>query len=124
LPRRHDCDSSDREQERQGDRDSEQEPRTDIAGACQRVGAGTYRFCSQYVVRHFSAERNARSDRATVECRCPGDSGNARRASAVEGDRGDVVAPERRSPNYLQTFLQGEIEKWRTAIKAANIKIE
>ena len=36
----------------------------------------------------------------------------------------DMVAPERRSPDYLQKFLKGEIEKWAAAIKAANIKVE
>jgi tripartite-type tricarboxylate transporter receptor subunit TctC len=36
----------------------------------------------------------------------------------------DIVAPERRSPGYLQSFLKGEIEKWVTAIKAANIRVE
>jgi tripartite-type tricarboxylate transporter receptor subunit TctC len=36
----------------------------------------------------------------------------------------DIVAPERRSPTYLQTFLKGEIQKWRTAIKTADIKVD
>ncbi len=36
----------------------------------------------------------------------------------------DIVAPERRSPNYLKDFLKSEIEKWATAIRAANIRIE
>jgi tripartite-type tricarboxylate transporter receptor subunit TctC len=36
----------------------------------------------------------------------------------------EMVAPERRSPDYLQRFLKSEIEKWATAIKAANINVE
>jgi tripartite-type tricarboxylate transporter receptor subunit TctC len=36
----------------------------------------------------------------------------------------EIVAPERRSPDYLQGFLKGEIDKWANAIKAANIKVE
>ncbi len=32
-----------------------------------------------------------------------------------------VVAPERRSPEYLQTFVVSEIEKWGAAIKAAGV---
>jgi len=36
----------------------------------------------------------------------------------------DVVSPERRSPDYLQGFLKGEIDKWATAIKTANITVE
>ena len=36
----------------------------------------------------------------------------------------DMVAPERRSPDYLQRFLKGEIEKWAAAIKTANIKVD
>ena len=35
-----------------------------------------------------------------------------------------LVAPERRSPEYLQKFIQSEIEKWAALIKAANNKAE
>ena len=35
-----------------------------------------------------------------------------------------VVAPERRSPEYLQKFVESEIEKWAVAIKAAGIAVE
>jgi len=31
----------------------------------------------------------------------------------------DLVAPERRSPQYLQTFVETEIAKWAGPIKAA-----
>jgi tripartite-type tricarboxylate transporter receptor subunit TctC len=33
----------------------------------------------------------------------------------------DVVAPERRSPEYLQKFVESQIEKWAAPIKAAGI---
>jgi tripartite-type tricarboxylate transporter receptor subunit TctC len=33
----------------------------------------------------------------------------------------DLVAPERRSPEYLQKFVESEIEKWAAAIKAAGV---
>lgn len=36
----------------------------------------------------------------------------------------EMVASERRSPDYLQRFLKGEIEKWAAAIKTANIKVD
>jgi tripartite-type tricarboxylate transporter receptor subunit TctC len=35
-----------------------------------------------------------------------------------------VVAPERRSPEYLQKFVVSEIEKWAVPIKAAGVLIE
>jgi len=35
-----------------------------------------------------------------------------------------LVAPERRSAEYLQKFIKSEIEKWAALIKAANIKAE
>ena len=35
-----------------------------------------------------------------------------------------LVAPERRSPEYLQKFIQSEIEKWAALIKAGNIEAE
>jgi len=33
-----------------------------------------------------------------------------------------VVAPERRSPAYLQSFVENEIEKWAVPIKASGVK--
>jgi tripartite-type tricarboxylate transporter receptor subunit TctC len=36
----------------------------------------------------------------------------------------DLVAPERRSPHYLQTFVEGEIAKWAGPIKASGATIE
>jgi tripartite-type tricarboxylate transporter receptor subunit TctC len=32
-----------------------------------------------------------------------------------------VVEPERRSPEYLQKFVESEIAKWAAPIRAANI---
>jgi tripartite-type tricarboxylate transporter receptor subunit TctC len=36
----------------------------------------------------------------------------------------DLVAPERRSPEYLQKFVESEIEKWAAPIKASGVLIE
>lgn len=36
----------------------------------------------------------------------------------------NVVTPERRTPDYLKNFLNSEIEKWKVAIKAADLKID
>ena len=36
----------------------------------------------------------------------------------------DLVAPERRSPQYLQTFVESEIAKWAVSIKAAGISMD
>jgi tripartite-type tricarboxylate transporter receptor subunit TctC len=35
-----------------------------------------------------------------------------------------VVAPERRSPQYLQRFVESEIEKWAGAIKASGLSMD
>jgi tripartite-type tricarboxylate transporter receptor subunit TctC len=35
-----------------------------------------------------------------------------------------VVAPERRSPEYLRTFVMREIDKWAVPIKASGVKEE
>jgi hypothetical protein len=35
-----------------------------------------------------------------------------------------VVAPERRSPEYLATFIPAEIAKWAGPIKASGVSIE
>jgi hypothetical protein len=34
---------------------------------------------------------------------------------------GDVIAPERRTPEYLAQFLAAEIKKWEAPIKASGI---
>jgi tripartite-type tricarboxylate transporter receptor subunit TctC len=36
----------------------------------------------------------------------------------------ELVAPERRSPEYLQQFIASEIGKWAALLKAANIRAE
>jgi tripartite-type tricarboxylate transporter receptor subunit TctC len=36
----------------------------------------------------------------------------------------DLVAPERRSPAYLQRFVESEIEKWAAVIKAAGVSAD
>jgi tripartite-type tricarboxylate transporter receptor subunit TctC len=36
----------------------------------------------------------------------------------------DLATPERRSPEYLQTFVEREIEKWAVPIKAAGLTAE
>jgi tripartite-type tricarboxylate transporter receptor subunit TctC len=35
-----------------------------------------------------------------------------------------VVPPERRSPEYLKTFVESEIEKWAAAIKASGVSVD
>jgi tripartite-type tricarboxylate transporter receptor subunit TctC len=36
----------------------------------------------------------------------------------------DLVGPERRSPEYLRTFVESEIRKWAAPIKASGISVE
>lgn len=36
----------------------------------------------------------------------------------------DLVTPERRSPDYLKTFVESEIEKWAGPVKASGLSIE
>jgi tripartite-type tricarboxylate transporter receptor subunit TctC len=35
-----------------------------------------------------------------------------------------VVAPERRSPDYLKRFVDSEIEKWAATIKASGVSLD
>jgi hypothetical protein len=35
-----------------------------------------------------------------------------------------VVAPERRSPAYLQDLVESEIQKWAGPIKAAGVSVD
>jgi len=36
----------------------------------------------------------------------------------------DLPAPERRSPQYLQKFVESEIEKWAGPIKASGVSMD
>src|SRR6516164_3353397 len=42
----------------------------------------------------------------------------------LENLGGDVVAPERRSPEYLGQFIADELKKWEAPIKASGIQLE
>jgi tripartite-type tricarboxylate transporter receptor subunit TctC len=35
-----------------------------------------------------------------------------------------VVSPERRSPEYLQKFVESEVARWGTVIKAAGVSAD
>lgn len=39
----------------------------------------------------------------------------------LKGLGGELVAPERRSPEYLQKFVVSEVDRWATTIKAAGV---
>jgi tripartite-type tricarboxylate transporter receptor subunit TctC len=36
----------------------------------------------------------------------------------------DLVAPERRSPDYLQEFVESEVGKWAGPIKASGVSLD
>lgn len=42
----------------------------------------------------------------------------------LTGIGGDVVAPERRSSEYLAQFVAAEIRKWEAPIKASGVQLE
>jgi tripartite-type tricarboxylate transporter receptor subunit TctC len=42
----------------------------------------------------------------------------------VEANGATVVAPERRSPEYLQAFVDSEIKKWAAPIKASGVSAD
>ncbi len=35
-----------------------------------------------------------------------------------------VIAPERRSPEYLQKFVESEIAKWAVPIRASGLEVD
>jgi tripartite-type tricarboxylate transporter receptor subunit TctC len=63
------------------------------------------------IVRSLHAAIMATMETATVQAR-------------LKEIGAELVAPERRSPNYLQAFLKNEIVKWAAAIKAANLAVD
>jgi len=42
-------------------------------------------------------------------------------AEQLRKNGADIVAPDRRSPDYLQKFVVSEIDKWAGPIKAAKL---
>ena len=42
----------------------------------------------------------------------------------LQGLGASLVAPERRSPDYLAKFVRSEIEKWAVPIKASGVSME
>jgi hypothetical protein len=43
---------------------------------------------------------------------------------SLKDSGGTLVSPPRRSPEYFQTFVAREIEKWGAAVKAAGVSPE
>lgn len=37
---------------------------------------------------------------------------------------GDIVAPERRTPDYLATFVAAEVRKWEAPVKSIGVQLE
>ena len=42
----------------------------------------------------------------------------------LEGLGASLVAPERRSPDYLAGFVKSEIQKWAAPIKASGVSMD
>jgi hypothetical protein len=42
----------------------------------------------------------------------------------LQGIGAMVVAPDRRSPEYLDGFVKSEIEKWAAPIKASGVSVQ
>ena len=42
----------------------------------------------------------------------------------VRASGSTLVAPERRSPDYLQKFVKSEIDKWARVVKAAGVTLD
>ena len=123
--RRRDRDPADREQDGEGDRDPDRRTARRSCRISHRAHEqGLEDFEAYQLVRLLPAQGHARADRPEAPRRHRRDDEHAGRARAAEGTRRDVVAPERRSPEYLQKFVESEIEKWAGPIKAANIRIE
>ena len=45
-------------------------------------------------------------------------------ADRLKAIAADIVAPERRSPEYLQRYVESEIKKWAAPIKASGINAD
>jgi tripartite-type tricarboxylate transporter receptor subunit TctC len=63
------------------------------------------------IVQHLHAAMMATMETPTVQAR-------------LKEIGADIVAPDRRSSEYLQSFLKTEINKWAAAIKAAELKVD
>ena len=87
---------------------------------CRRRRAGARRISKRRTGRLLPAEGHAGADRGEAARRHGRGDGHAGRAGADARTIGvDLVAPERRSPEYLAKFVETEIAKWAGPIKAS-----
>ena len=76
------------------------------------------------MVRHLSPERHARAIVRSLHAAIMATMETPAVQARLKDIGADLVAPERRSPDYLQAFLKDEIVKWAAAIKAANLAVD
>ena len=76
------------------------------------------------LVRAVPSRRHAAGDRSAAQSRAWGGADIPVVQQRLKPIGGDVVGPERRSPEYLAQFVAGEIKKWQAPIKASGVQLD
>ena len=98
------------------------EPHGELAQCADGAGAGACRFRGGQLGGVLHAQGHARADRRRSS-RPPAPRRPSSRAvqKRMKEIGVDPVAPERRSPEYLATFVEAEIAKWAGPVKASGL---
>ena len=124
MPWRGRCDWAHREQDSEAHRDLEKCPLPLVARIAVRTGAGVARFDASLWYAFFLPKGTPAAivqklhDATVATMDTPSVMQRLKEIGA------DLVAPERRSSQYLQKFVESEIVKWAAPIKAAGIQVE
>ena len=85
------------------------------------AGAGPRRFRGGQLGGVLHAQGHARADREQARAASAAATGSAAVQKRMKEIGVDPVAPDRRSPEYLATFVEAEIAKWAGPVKASGL---
>jgi hypothetical protein len=109
-------------QDRQANRDAEQDPIVEPARSPLRARTGADQLRSPELVCTLPAREDSAADHPKAQpCHSRRSLEMPSLQQHLKQVGGDVIAPERRSPEYLAQFLVAEIKKWEGPIKASGV---
>jgi hypothetical protein len=94
----------------------------DPARSAHRARTGPHRLRRLYLERRIPAQGHAAGAGEKAQPGAGDGDGKSRLPGAPHALGLIVVAPERQTPAYLQTFVESEIDKWAVPIKASGVK--
>jgi len=96
----------------------------DLSDNRDHAGAGAEGFCCRQLARFLPAQAHAAAIVRKLHDASVAALNNPAVVAQLKKVGADVVAPERRSPEYLQEFVESEIQKWAVVVKAAGVSAD